>query len=248
MQFLKSSGARPAKGNARLSRPTRPATVEHGSSARKRSAILTAATDVFLKGGYLGTNVDAIAAGAGVSKQTVYKHFGSKEALFVEIVAAMTSDAGDLVVRETPEPEEMGDLEGYLRAYGEKQLAVVLTPQLLQLRRLVIGEVSRFPDLAKVLFERGPQRALTRLTAIFERLAAGGLLTMDDPSMASATFNWLIMADPLNRAMLLGDKGVPAADALRRHVAEGVRVFLAAYPPPAPQPRQVKTARHNRRR
>ena len=71
-------------------------------SARKRAAILGAATDVFLKGGYLGTNVDAIAAGSGVSKQTVYKHFGSKEALFIEIVASMTSDAGDLVVRETP--------------------------------------------------------------------------------------------------------------------------------------------------
>src|SRR6187399_164951 len=169
-----------------------------GRSARKRDAILSAAADVFLKGGYLGTNVDAIAAGSGVSKQTVYKHFGSKEVLFVEIVASMTSDAGDLVVGETSEPAGSAELAGYLRAYAEKQLTVVLTPRLMQLRRLVIGEVARFPDLARVLYERGPQRATAKLVTMFERLAARGLLTLDDPSVAASQFNWLIMADPVN--------------------------------------------------
>jgi TetR/AcrR family transcriptional repressor of mexJK operon len=181
---------------------------------------------VFLKSGYLGTNVDAIAAGCGVSKQTVYKHFGSKEGLFIEIVAGMTRDAGDLVVGETAEPDDSTDLASWLRTCAEKQLTVVLTPGLMQRRRLVIGKVSRFPDLAKVLYERGPQRALTRFGTVFERLAARGLLTVDDPSMAAAHFNWLIMADPLNRAMLLGDEAIPSAAALRRHVAEGGRVFL----------------------
>jgi AcrR family transcriptional regulator len=233
----------------RLPSPKRAGHVdEPGRSARKRTAILRAATEVFLKGGYLGTNVDEIAAGSGVSKQTVYKHFGSKEALFIEIVASMTTDAGDLVLRETPEPDPGADLAGYLRTFADKQLTVVLTPRLLQLRRLVIGEVSRFPDLARVLYERGPQRALTRLTAVFERLAARGLLTIDDPAVAASHFNWLIMADPLNRAMLLGDEAIPAAAALRRHIAEGVRVFLAAYAPRQSHTRQVKTVRRSRRR
>ena len=219
-----------------------------GRSAGKRAAILSAATEVFLKGGYLGTNVDAIAARSAVSKQTVYKHFGSKEALFVEIVASMTSEAGDQVLGEAPDPDDSAELAGYLRAYADRQLTAVLTPRLMQLRRLVIGEVSRFPDLAKVLYERGPQRALATLTAMFERMAARGLLTLDDPSAAASHFNWLIMADPLNRAMLLGDEAVPEADALRRHAAAGVRVFLAAY---ATRPRhtpQVKAAPRSRRR
>jgi len=200
---------------------------------------------VFLQGGYLGTNVDAIAAGSGVSKQTVYKHFGSKEALFVEIVASMTGDAGDLVVGETLEPADGAELAGYLRAYAEKQLTVVLTPRLMQLRRLVIAEVGRFPDLARVLYERGPQRAITKLTAMFERLAARGLLSLDAPSVAAAHFNWLIMADPLNRAMLLGDQAIPTAAALRRHVAEGVRIFLAAY---APRPAEKRPRQGVRRK
>ena len=151
--------------------PKRADPVEVGRSAHKRAAILTAATDVFLKGGYLGTNVDAIAAGSGVSKQTVYKHFGSKEALFIEIVASMTSDAGDLVVGETPELDDNADLAAYLRAYADKQLTVVLTPRLMQLRRLVIGEVSRFPDLAKVLYRA---RASARVDEVDGALRAPG--------------------------------------------------------------------------
>ena len=147
-----------------------------------------------------------------------------------------------------PEPDDSVELAGYLRSYAAKQLTVVLTPRLMQLRRLVIGEVGRFPDLAKVLYERGPQRAMTKLTAMFERLAARGLLTFDDPSVAAAHFNWLIMADPLNRAMLLGDQAIPAADALRRHVAEGVRVFLAAYAPRPADKRQLKVTRRSRKR
>ena len=65
-------------------------------SAQKRRAILDAATEVFLKCGYPGASMDEIAALSSVSKQTVYKHFESKEALFVEIVTSMTDAAGDM--------------------------------------------------------------------------------------------------------------------------------------------------------
>ena len=197
-------------------------------SARKRKAILDAATEVFLRSGYLGTNMDEIAALSGVSKQTVYKHFSSKEALFIEIVTSMTGDAGDLVGHESSEFKD-GDLAEHLFDYAHLQLSIVLTPRLMQLRRLVIGEVSRFPDLARVLYERGPARAMSALASNFESLAKRGLLKIDDPKMAASHFNWLVMSDALNRAMLLGDGAIPKPAELRRHAAEGVRVFLAAY-------------------
>jgi AcrR family transcriptional regulator len=184
---------------------------------------------VFLRGGFLGTNMDEIAALSGVSKQTVYKHFASKEALFVEIVTSMTTGAGDLVLTELPELEDGADLAAYLRNYAYKQLRVVLTPRLMQLRRMVIGEAGRFPELAKVLYESGPQRALTALETLFARLTERGLLGVDDPGVAASQFNWLIMAEPVNRAMLLGDEAIPSPAELERHAAEGVRVFLAAY-------------------
>jgi TetR/AcrR family transcriptional regulator, mexJK operon transcriptional repressor len=201
---------------------------EPNRSARKRQAILEAATEVFLREGYLGTNMDEIATRSEVSKQTVYKHFASKEALFIEIVSSMTTRTGDSVHTEI-ELEEGGDLGAYLQDYAYRQLSAVLTPRVMQLRRLVIGEVGRFPELAKVLYERGPQRALAALATVFENLTERGLLTIDDPKVAAAQFNWLIMSHPLNQAMLLGDAAIPKKPELRRHAAESVRFFLAAY-------------------
>lgn len=200
-----------------------------GRSAQKRRAILDAATEVFLKSGYLGTNMDEIAALSGVSKQTVYKHFISKEALFVEIVSSMTGTAGDTVHHVTPEPTTREQLDDYLVDYARRQITIVLTPRLMQLRRLVIGEVARFPELARVLYERGPMRAMTALAGVFERMAGQGLLTVGDPMVAASHFNWLVMSEALNRAMLLGDHAIPSEPELRRQAADGVRVFLLAY-------------------
>ena len=200
-----------------------------GRSARKRRAILDAATEIFLKSGYLGTNMDEIAALSSVSKQTVYKHFASKEALFIEIVGSMTTGAGDVVHNDMPQLDKDGDLAAYLRDYALRQLTVVLTPRIMQLRRLVIGEVTRFPELAKVLYERGPARAMATLASIFRQLAERGLLVIDDPNVAASHFNWLIMSAPLNQAMLLGDDAIPTQAELRRNAEAGVRVFLAAY-------------------
>jgi TetR/AcrR family transcriptional repressor of mexJK operon len=203
--------------------------VEDGRSARKRRAILDAATEVFLKSGYLGTNMDEIAALSSVSKQTVYKHFASKEALFVEIVGGMTTGAGDVVHNDVAQLGQDEDLAAYLVEYALRQLTVVLTPRIMQLRRLVIGEVTRFPELARVLYERGPARAMTMLATLFQGLAERGLLEIDDPKVAAEQFNWLIMSAPLNQAMLLGDDAIPSPAELRRNAEAGVRVFLAAY-------------------
>lgn len=99
----------------------------------------------------------------------------------------------------------------------------------MQLRRLVIGEVGRFPDLAKALFNDGPKRAMAALASSFGRLADRGLLAIDDSTVAASQFNWLVMAEPLNRAMPLGDDAIPGPAQLRRHAKAGVRTFLAAY-------------------
>ncbi|KKC31720.1 TetR family transcriptional regulator [Devosia psychrophila] len=204
------------------------------SSGRKRLNVLAAATETFMKSGFLGANMDEIAVASGVSKQTVYKNFRSKEALFIEVVTAMMGEA-DLRVHTAPmEPDSMETLERYLFAYAHRQLSVALTPALMQLRRLVIGELARFPDLARILHERGPQRAISVLADVFKRLEAQGLLTCPDATLAAIHFNWLFMAEPVNRAMLLGDDGLPSDAEMRRFAKEAVRVFLAAYGSKAP--------------
>jgi TetR/AcrR family transcriptional repressor of mexJK operon len=148
-----------------MANATETSSEEPGRSERKRRAILDAATEIFLRHGYLGASMDEVAARAQVSKQTVYKQFASKEALFIAIVGGMTGAAGDEVQRKIAELGERDDVEQQLLAYAERQLTVVLTPRLMQLRRLVIGEASRFPELGKALYAGGPGRAVAGLSA-----------------------------------------------------------------------------------
>ena len=183
---------------------------------------------MFLRNGYLGTNMDEIAAHADVSKQTVYAHFSDKEALFIEIVVSMSNAGSDAVHNEIRGLEDGGDLGEYLRSYAYRQLKIVLTPRLMQLRRVVIGEVNRFPELGKRLYECGPKRAIAAFAKTLAELADRGLLSIDDPPVAASQFNWLIMSEPLNQAMLLGDAAIPTQARLRRYADEGVRAFLAA--------------------
>lgn len=198
---------------------------------RTRSAILDAARALFLDGGYLPTSMDEVAAAAGVSKQTVYAHFRTKEALFLELVDSMTGAAGDTFEDEMTEPVEDGPIEAFLIAYAERQLAIVMTPELMRLRRLVIGEANRFPELGRTLHGRGPARSIARLTRIFDQHRKSGRLRMEDPGTAAAAFNWLVMGAPVNDAMLMGDAAIPEPTALKAHAREAVRIFLAAHGP-----------------
>jgi TetR/AcrR family transcriptional regulator, mexJK operon transcriptional repressor len=196
-------------------------------SVRKRQAILEAATTAFLSNGYLGTSMDEIAALAAVSKQTVYKHFADKQRLFSEIVVATVNEAGEPTVDEVVNLRDSGDIEADLRDLARRLLGRVMQPRLLQLRRVVIGEAGRFPELGRTFYELGPGRTVDALAAAFESLAERDVLELDDSQLAAAHFNWLIMSVPLNQAMLFGQDEPPAD--LDRYADAGVRVFLAAY-------------------
>jgi TetR/AcrR family transcriptional regulator, mexJK operon transcriptional repressor len=198
-------------------------------STRKHRAILEAATTVFLREGYLGTSMDEVAALAGVSKQTVYKHFADKQSLFTEIVTRTVNEVAEPVYNEVLNLQDSGDIDSDLRDLARRMLAGVIQPRVLRLRRLVIGEAGRFPELGRTFYEQGPGRTIAALATAFERLAARGMLQLDDPLLAAQHFNWLIMSIPLNQAMLLGKDAPPARADLDRYADTGLRVFLAAY-------------------
>ncbi|MDQ6438215.1 TetR/AcrR family transcriptional regulator [Mesorhizobium sp. LHD-90] len=196
---------------------------------RSRKKIIGAAEQVFLQHGFLGTNMDAVAEKAGVSKQTVYAHFKSKEALFVEVVRAMTGVAAHEIGEDVDEVLDDRPVRDYLLEVAIDQLRIVLTPRLMQLRRMVIGEVERFPDLGRSLYENGPMRSIRRLTRALEHYSSIGQIKTPDPSVAATQFNWLVMGAPTNAAMFLGDGGIPPKAQLRAHARECVRIFLCGY-------------------
>jgi TetR/AcrR family transcriptional regulator, mexJK operon transcriptional repressor len=200
-------------------------------TARKRRAILGAATTLFLRDGYQATSMDQIAAAAAVSKQTVYKQFADKQSLFREIVADTVAEVADPVAQQVASLRDSGDLEADLRDLAHALLAQVIRPQVMQLRRLVIAEAGRFPDLGRLFHERGPGRTIAALATAFQHLAARGALQADDPQTAAEHFNWLVMSTPVNRVMLCGDTELPDRASLSHYADAGTRAFLAAYGP-----------------
>jgi TetR/AcrR family transcriptional repressor of mexJK operon len=196
----------------------------------KRAAILDAAGRVFLAKGYVGTSMDEIAALAAVSKQTVYKHFRDKETLFHELITATVQRRGEPVV-EAPVLRGERPFDEELRAFARLLLHGVMQPQVLQLRRVVIGEATRFPALGHAFYDQGLGRTVATLAAVLSGLGEDGRLAIEDASLAAEHFVWLVLSIPLNRAMLLGDDHGIRAEDLDRYADAGVDAFLAAYAP-----------------
>jgi TetR/AcrR family transcriptional regulator, mexJK operon transcriptional repressor len=193
---------------------------------------MQAARTVFFANGYRGASMDEVATLAGVSKQTIYKHFADKQRLFAEIVTSTVDEVADPVHAEVLALRDSGDVEADLRDVARRQLSSVMAqPLLLQLRRLVIAEANRFPELGRLFYGRGPGRTIDALASAFAGLAERGILVVEDPMLAAQHFNWLIMSIALNRAMLLGTGAASSRAELRRQADAGVRVFLAAYGP-----------------
>jgi TetR/AcrR family transcriptional regulator, mexJK operon transcriptional repressor len=191
--------------------------------------IREAATTLFLRSGYLGTSMEEVATVAGVSKQTVYTHFADKERLFTDLILGATNRADDFLQYMTTVLQDTDDLETDLRQVARRYLGTVLQPELLLLRRLVIGESGRFPELAHTYYERAPERTLDTLASSFQRLAERGLLRLDDAPLAARHFAYLVLGAPLDRAMFCGGDGEMTPAELERQADAAVRAFLAAY-------------------
>lgn len=93
----------------------------------------------------------------------------------------------------------------------------------------MIAEATSFPALGRAFYELGPGRTIRELAGAFQALNDRGLLTIANPMRAASDFNWLVMSDPLNHAMLLGDSEPPDPSSINEWADQAVATFLAAY-------------------
>ncbi|MBJ8342214.1 TetR/AcrR family transcriptional regulator [Antrihabitans sp. YC3-6] len=198
-------------------------------SDRKRAAIVAAAREVFLRHGYAGATMDDVAELAGASKVTVYKHFSDKPSLFT---AVFTTAIDDVAAASRPLVDSLGDstdIEGDLRRFARDHVVSVTAPDLVRMRRMIIAEAERFPDVAAAWHRAGPERGHRSLAEQIRKLTARGLLRATDPMLAAQNLNYLILSVPLNEAMFVVGVDPPSIRRLHRYADEAVRLFIAAY-------------------
>jgi TetR/AcrR family transcriptional regulator, mexJK operon transcriptional repressor len=197
-------------------------------SDRKQREIMAAAASLFLKNGYDGTSMDDIATLAGVSKPTVYKHFSDKERLFAAIALATTEDVLQLVQVVTETFQRTEDIAGGLLTLAQRFLAELMRPDVLRLRRLIIANAERFPEVGQTWYQQGFGRVLIALANSFEKFAERGLLSVDDPTMAANHFVGLLLWVPVNEVMFTGRQSQSRRD-VDRFAHAAVKAFLDGY-------------------
>ena len=190
-------------------------------SDKKREAILRGAKAVFLKEGFGGASMDQIAAVAGVSKMTVYRHFGSKEDLFAGVITELCHFivAEDLAEIFSREPNEA------LRAFARKMTDIVFEPETAELHRIVIAESRRFPKLGKLFYRTGPQACIDALEAYFVRHKGDRRFKVDHPRRTAEEFLELLRGYS-HLKMLLGIEKSPSVRDIDARIDSAVRHVL----------------------
>ena len=98
-----------------------------------------------------------------------------------------------------------------------------------RLRRLIIAEAARFPELAQRYYVGAPEQTIAALARVIAAHAARGSLNTADATMAAHHLAFLILGMPLDRALFQLDKGQLPPGKLNAIADAGVEAFLAAY-------------------
>lgn len=216
----KNSPNAAAKPAARSAGPGRP------KDLGKRAAILEAAKEMFIELGFNGVSMDGIAASAGVSKLTVYSHFGDKETLFTEAIQAKC-------VEMMPDELFVTDSEGPLRAQllgiGHAFFALISSDAAIATQRMMMTPETD-DRIRQMFWQAGPARTETALADFLGARVARHELVIDDLALAARQFFCLIKGE-VHAHMMCGLCSAPDQPNADAHIAVSVDFFIRAYEP-----------------
>jgi len=199
--------------------PGRPKDLEKGN------AILEAARRLFTTHGYDGASMDQIAAEAGVSKLTVYSHYGDKEALFSEVVKSFCEQQLPASLFEAlPELPLRERLLGIGRAF----FAMISSPEAVAGHRILCSPRMADSHLPALFWDVGPQRVQDAVSRLLRQRVDAGELAIDDIPRAAAQFLTLLKGEPHARMLFGCCANLQHAEA-ERHLEATVDMFLRAY-------------------
>ncbi len=196
------------------------------AAIQRRQRVHAAVRELLAEQGFR-ISMDAVAARAGCSKQTLYAQFGSKQAL----LRSMIDEHLDLTtVRLEDGPGTGNDVRGTLLAFAMEHLAHLCDPSVVATSQLLTAEAHQFPEEAKALYRDGCERLTERLARWLASAMERGLLKQDDPHLAAELLLSMITGLDFERQRF----AVPHRRSLaaRRRWAEfAVDGFLRAFPP-----------------
>ncbi|GAA1055341.1 TetR family transcriptional regulator [Agromyces luteolus] len=196
---------------------------------RKRLAIMDAAKQSFLAVGFTDTNLDDVAATAGVSKMTVYSHFSSKQNLFVaimnDVIDVRSADGHRLEVGSSP-----ADFGATLTAIATELVETVRDPEVVGFRRVLVQEQSRHPGLAAAWRKATVVATTAELEQFFASARRQGFLVRRvEPRAVASQFLWMLIGEELDRALLdPGHDTVTPAVRAREVVATVLGAYAAS--------------------
>lgn len=196
-----------------------------GREGEKLKLVLDTARSVFLEHGYDRASMDMIAQEAGVSKATVYAYFETKQQLLVKLVEEECKAVGPAVLSELTWP--LQDIETALRTIARNFTSVFLNNRGLEFYRLMVSNVSQFPEVAAIFMKAGPDQHRAEIADFFNKAMQQGLLKIDDVDLAVKQFLGLAAADlPLTWVLALQ---TPPPEKYEDMINSGVRLFLNFY-------------------
>ena len=191
----------------------------------KGAAILEAAKRMFTVHGFDGVSMDQIAAEAGVSKLTVYSHFGDKDALFA---AAARAYCDQRLPSELFDANPDAPLRERLSEIAQAFYAMVSSPEAVAGHRILCTPQMADSPVPAIFWEAGPKRVQAEFSELLRRRIEAGELEIDDVARAASQFFTLLKGDQHAR-LVMGCGEASCREEARVHVAASVDMFLRAY-------------------
>jgi AcrR family transcriptional regulator len=189
----------------------------------KNEAILDAAMDVLAERG-VSVSMDEIARRAGVSKQTIYNHYGSK----AELVRTMAERRVHDITAPLEATGAIENPEEALAAFARILLDVTITKKVPSLYRTVILNAPEMPDVAQAMWEAGPKATRASLAQFLALETKAGRLFCPNPAEAAEFFAGMVLGS-YQTAWLLGVEFEMTDDKTDRIATEAARRFIRAY-------------------
>jgi AcrR family transcriptional regulator len=194
---------------------------------KRRMELIDVAEKIFLERGFAETTMQVIAEAAGASKETLYRHFESKELLFAEIVGRKAQIISGPVLAMA----RGGSPEAVLTELGTNLLRAIVTGQASFLFRTVVAEAIRTPELGDLFYERGPGLTVARLTQYLADASEKGELRCDDPVVAARLYLGAVVSQFHLRRLVQSKWKTPTSSEIDRHIKAAVSMFLSEFGP-----------------